>query len=88
MERRNGGAVVKAYTPNKKGDMVYDIDGKWCSLADAYAYARMERKYEQEKGNHIFKFLCECVINGDFVVKNGGVRFGVKAKKKSKSQRR
>ena len=79
---------MNAYSPTKKGDMVYDIDGEWCSLSEAYAYARQERKYEQEKGNQIFKYLCECVINGDFVVKNGGVRFGVKAKKKAKSKRR
>jgi hypothetical protein len=75
---------MKAYSPNKKGNMVYDIDGKWCSLNDAYEYARQERKYERDKGNNIFKFICDCVINGDFTVKNGGVRFGVKVKKKAK----
>ena len=43
---------------------------------------KSEVTYQKQKAQEMVEFICECVAKGDFkAYKNGGVRFGLKAKK-------
>lgn len=42
-----------------------------------------ENKYQKEKAQDMFMFICKCVVNKDFkTFKNGNVDFGKKGKRK------
>jgi len=69
---------------------------KWAEMVKAWAEnARLKAEveemksevtYQKQKAQEMVEFICECVAKGDFkTYKNGGVRFGLKAKKGGQS---